>query len=258
VTDGDSSRSFIAGFVVSGSAPKQVLVRAIGPSLASFGVQNSLPNPQLRVTNASGAVVAQSDDWSGASTAATASAVGAFSLPAGSRDAAVAVTLAPGSYTMQVLPNGGSGVALAEVYDADTNPSGPLLNVSSRGFVGSGENVLTAGFVVGGSAPKRVLIRGVGPSLSAFGVTGTLANPVVKVYQGSTIVAQNDDWQTASAGGASAADISAAATAVGAFQLTNGSHDAATIVTLPPGVYSAVVSSADSSTGAALVEVYQF
>lgn len=257
VSGGDSSQSFIAGFVVSGSAPKHMLVRAVGPALSSFGVQDALPDPQLLVRDAKGNVVGSSDNWTGASTASTGVHVGAFALPDGSRDAAVELTLSPGNYSMEVIPNGGKGVALAEIYDADTAAtSSPLINISTRGYVTSGEGVLTAGFVVAGDAPKRLLIRGIGPALTSFGVSSALADPSVTIYHGNTVVAQNNDWQSDQVN-ATSADIAAAAKAAGAFDLANGSHDAATIVTLAPGTYTAVVSGANGSSGAAMVEVYE-
>ncbi len=259
VADGDSAGAFIAGFVVAGTSPKKMLVRAVGPTLASYGVQSALGNPQLRLFDAAGRVVAQNEDWSGSETSGTASRVGAFELATGSRDAALTVTLNPGSYSMQVVPNGGNGVALAEVYDADGAASGSaLVNLSMRGQASGGEGVLAAGFVVSGSSPKRVLIRGVGPELAKYGVGGTLANPKVTVYQGATVVAENDDWGT-QVGGVTAADVAAAAETLGAFRLPSGSRDAAVVVTLPPGIYTAVAGPADGSArGAALVEVYEF
>jgi hypothetical protein len=251
VSEGDSAQSFIAGFVVSGSSPKRMLLRAVGPSLSNFGVQRPLPNPELRVLDSAGKVLAENEDWNSGQTASTASAVGAFGLSSGTRDAAVAVTLPPGMYSMQVTPNGGSGIALAEVYDADGgNAAGSLLNLSSRGFVANGERVLTAGFVVSGSSPKRVLIRAVGPTLAKYGVSGVLSDPALTVYQSGTVVAQNDNW--------SGQDVAAAAQSVGAFALEANSRDASVVATLPPGAYSAVVSPADgASSGAAMVEVYE-
>ena len=153
---------------------------------------------------------------------------------------------------MQVVPNGGSGVALAEIYDAEPSTGTPLINISTRGYVGSGEAGLTAGFVVAGDTPKRLLIRGVGPGLTAYGVAGALENPVLKVYQGSNVVAQNDDWQSAGEN-----ELASASAAVGAFALAKGSRDAAVIVTLAPGAYSGVVSPTGDASGAALVEVYE-
>lgn len=261
--DGDTSRAFIAGFVVSGSTPKPVLIRAIGPGLAQFGVAGALPNPRLQIY--SGAqLVAENDDWTDTPAMRTLrERVGAFALTAGSRDAALIVTLAPGAYSAHVVASGGQGVGLVEVYDGEsTQASCQLVNLSTRGFVDSGDAVLVAGFVVSGDVPKRVLIRGIGPALGGFGVTGALADSVLKVYSGSTLLAENDDWSTpqSTPGGpavGSAAEISAAGGTAGAFALPGGSRDAALLVTLPPGSYSAVVSGAGNLTGAGLVEVYE-
>ena len=261
--DGNASRAFIAGFVVSGTAPKPMLIRAVGPALNQFGVTGTLGNPMLRIF--SGAqLVAENEDWTDTpAMRATGDRVGAFPLASGSRDAALVVTLAPGAYTAHVIANGGDGVALVEVYDAETNqPATQLINLSTRGFVDTGEGVLVAGFVVTGDTPKRVLVRGIGPALAGFGVTGVLSDSVLKLYSGSNVIAQNDDWGTPQtvAGGsapASGAEIAATAAATGAFALPAGSKDAALLVTLPPGSYSAVVSGAGSATGAGLVEVYE-
>lgn len=254
VAAGDSAHSFIAGFVVSGSQPKRMLLRAVGPALTEFGVGNALANPRLKIYDQSGKVVSENDDWSGGEISSTGSAVGAFGLSAGSRDAALAVTLAPGSYSMEVVPGAGSGVALAEIYDADTSAgSAPLINISTRAYVEGGEKSLVAGFVVGGNSPKRVLVRGVGPALSAYGVSGVLTDPAVKIYQAGAVVAENDNWQS----GATASEVAAAGGSVGAFPLAAGSRDAALIATLPPGSYSAVVNAANGGTGAGLVEVYE-
>ena len=261
--DGDATRAFIAGFVVSGTTQKQMLIRAVGPALAGFGVPGALPNPKLRIF-AGSQLLAENEDWANDPAVAAASArVGAFALPNGSLDAALLVTLLPGSYSAQVVANGGDGVALVEVYDVESaQPAAQLINLSTRGFVETDNGVLVAGFVVSGDQPKRVLIRGIGPALGQFGVGGTLADSVVKVFSGDTLVAQNDDWETpfALAGGllpASAADVAAAAAATGAFPLPGGGKDAAVLLTLQPGAYSAVVSGANGTTGAGLVEVYE-
>lgn len=259
----NASRPLIAGFVVAGSAPKQMLIRAIGPALSAYGVSAPLTNPKLQVFSG-GTVVAENEDWgTAAGVSTTAASVGAFALPAGSRDAAVVVSLAPGAYTAQVGDNGGDGIGLVEVYDADGSTGSRVVNLSTRGFVDTGDAVLVAGFVIKGAAPKKVLIRGAGPALSAYGVSGVLPNPMLAVYAGgSAVVAQNDDWSVgqAVAGGqapASGSDIAAAATAAGAFAFAANSTDSAVLVTLQPGAYSAVVSGVGGTTGNALVEVYE-
>ncbi len=255
VTEGDGSRSLITGFAISGDKPKRVLLRAVGPTLAGFGVLGALADPQLKLYSSKGVLVADNDNWSGVESSAAATSVGAFNLKDGARDAATVVTLQPGVYTLSVMPNGGDGVALAEVYDLDTAGSAgadtaELVNLSTRGRVEGGEGSLIAGFSIKGTTPRRVLVRGVGPALTAFGVSDALANPTLKIYEGDRLVAESDDWQSA--------EVSAAATASGAFALTPGSKDAAVAVSLPPGSYTAVVAAASgSAAGTALVEVYQ-
>lgn len=260
VSDDDPRRSFITGFVIAGTQAQRILVRASGPALTAFGVQGALPNPRVQIFDTSGRIVAENDDWSGADTRAAAEQLGAFALRDGSADAVVLVTLPPGPYTARVLANGSSGVALTEIYDAATEATvparPPLVNLSTRGFVGTGENALAVGFVIAGSTPKSVLIRGLGPALSAFGLTG-LADPLVTLQQGNTTLAANDDWHVpASPTSPTAAEISSAAAAAGAFPLAAG-KDAALLLTLPPGAYTALVRGAADTTGLALVEVYE-
>lgn len=261
--DGDASRTIIAGFVVNGTARKQMLVRAVGPGLAAFGVTGTLANPTLRIYSGN-TLIAENHDWNNRpDIAAAAGSVGAFALPADSADAAVLLTLDPGVYSAQVVANGGAGVALVEVYDAQTAQTATqLVNLSTRGYVETGAGVLVAGFVISGDQPKRVLVRGIGPALAQFGVSGTLGDSQLKVMRGDVVVAQNDDWETpqgvaGGAAGASAGEISAAAASVGAFALPAAGRDAAVLLTLQPGAYSAVVSGAGESTGAGLVEVYE-
>jgi hypothetical protein len=265
VSDGDAARTFITGFVIAGATPQRVLIRAAGPALAAFGVQSPLPNPRLRLFDATGVVLEENDDWSGADVSATARQVGAFALSDGSRDAAIVRTLAPGPYTVHVLASGGTGIALAEIFDA-SDPTGatrpPLANLSTRGFVGADEAQLGAGCVISGTVSKRVLIRGVGAALAGFGVAGALTDPVLTVYRESVVLATNDDWQTpvplaGMSAPATAAEISAAATASGAFPLASGSKDAAVVLTLAPGAYTAFVSGANRMTGVALIEIYE-
>jgi hypothetical protein len=245
----------IVGFVLKGSASKSMLVRAVGPGLASFGVTNAAPAPRLTLYNQSKQTLGTNSGWADSREIAAAdTSVGAFALPSGSRDAAILTDLAPGAYTAQVSP-GGNGILLVEVYDAATGAPAELINISARGQVGTGESALVAGFVVTGSTPKRLLVRGVGPALTRFGVTAPLADPVVKVFAGgaSAPTAENDNW---GADGASSADVAATGSAVGAFPLDTGSADAALLVTLPPGSYTAVVTGANGTTGEGLVEVY--
>ena len=254
ISGGDSV--LITGFVIGGTVPKQVLIRGIGPALTGFGVGGALANPKLKIYRGV-TMVTENDDWT-ADTAASFSRVGAFGLTAGSRDAALVATLEPGAYTAHVSDGGAAGVALAEIYDASVNPAGEyqrLINISTRGEVTAGEGALIGGFVVTGNSPKRLLIRGVGPGLAAFGVGGVLADPRLRVYRNADLQAENDNWSTVAAEGTASAD---AAREAGAFALAAGSRDSALIVTLAPGAYTAQITGADGAgTGVALIEVYE-
>jgi hypothetical protein len=264
VNDVDPTRTFITGFVVAGETPRRVLVRAAGPALSAFGVERALTDPSLRVSDATGRVVAENDDWRDSEAASAARSVGAFPLQPGTADAAALLVLPPGSYSMQVTANGGSGVALAEVFDATqgNTPGAVVTNVSTRGFVGAGEAQLTSGFVITGTTAKRVLIRASGPALTRFNVGNALADPTLVVHKSSTVVAQNDDWQTAPSAAAVTVltdpeAVNAAARAVGAFAFPPNSKDSALLVELAPGAYTATVSGASGGTGVALLEVYE-
>ena len=258
---GPGSNTLIVGFVVSGDG-KNLLVRGIGPGLAAFGISNFLPNPILTLFNTNGTVEATDTGWQvnsdglddSALVASTAASVGAFALASGSADSALLVTVDNGVHTTGLLTtNGASGVGLIEIYDTGGNPYASLTNVSARMEVTSGNGILIAGLVIGGNGPKTVLVRGVGPTLSEFGVTGVLADPVITVFSGTTVIASNSSWET---GSSTAAQITAASSGVGAFPLPSGSKDAALLVTLNPGPYTVEVTSASNANGVALIEVY--
>ena len=264
----DGGAPLIAGFVLTGTTGKQVLIRAVGPGLTGFGVSGALTNPLLRIYRANGSLVAENDDWgSNPEVAAAAVRTGAFVLAPGSRDAAALVTLAPGAYTVHVLGSGGgAGVALAEIYDAGYNARSDAeraINISARGFVDASDGALISGFVVTGNAPKLVLVRGIGPTLSAFGVTGALADPGLKIFNArGELVAQNDNWSVPSS--VSATQVSATSTLIadanghaGAFALPAGSKDAAVLLMLATGAYTAQVFGVSGTTGSALVEIYE-
>lgn len=256
---GTGGNILIVGFAVGGgSGSEPLLARASGPALAAFSVAGALPDPQLQLYSGS-TVLATNNGWAGDPTiAAEAQAVGAFPWTSTtSHDSALATSLGSGSYTAQVAgQNHDTGVALAEVYDATaagsfTTSSPRLVNLSARVTVGTGGNILIAGFVIGGSTSETVLIRASGPALVPFGVAGTLPDPALKLFSGSTVLAANSGW-----GGDP--NIAAAAASVGAFTWGSPtSKDSAILVTLPPGAYTAEVAGASNDTGIALVEVYE-
>jgi hypothetical protein len=257
--------TLIAGFCITGTSPRPMLLRVIGPGLAPFGVDSAHGDPRLRLLDVRGGLLAAVEDWSDRPELRTAAnRVGAFPLVAGSRDAALLTTLPPGNYTM-VVEGAGTGTVLAEVYDAGEGAAGAarnLTNISTRGFVRTGDGVIVSGLIVGGNVPARVLIRGIGPGLAAYGVPDVLANPVLTLYRGATVLARNDDWESPLAvspqqAAASGPEIVAANAAAGAFALAPGSRDAALVIVLAPGPYTAILSGAGESTGAGLIEVYQ-
>jgi hypothetical protein len=252
---GAGENLLVAGFVIAGDAPKSLLIRAAGPALKKFAVGNALADPQLVVYDAAGAVVAENDDWgSGVADSAAFDRVGAFRFATGSGDAALIAALPPGNYTATVTNRSGTtGIALLEVYEADA--SAPrLINLSSRQLVGAGEQVAVPGVVVRGAAPKKLLIRAVGPTLRAFHVHAPLADPTLAlVGPDGTTLATNDDWSAAT----DAPTIAAAAASSGAFALPAGSKDAAMLVSLPPGNYTALATDATHASGVVLVEIYE-
>ncbi|HVU35039.1 MAG TPA: sialidase family protein [Opitutaceae bacterium] len=255
---GGAAGQMIVGFVVDG--PKNILLRAAGPSLTAFGVSDPLPHPQLVLTTLSGTTIGTATTATSQQTAATAVQVGAFPFPSGGADVALVQTVGVGSYTAIASDSSGAaGSTLVEAYDADPSPGAPtgprLVNLSTRGTIGTGDAAqLTAGFVVTGSEPRRVLIRAVGPTLVGFNVGGFLPDPLLTLYRSgsSTPIASNDDWEI----GGSSAVIAATAQRLGAFPFNPASLDAALLVTLSPGAYTAVVSGVNGATGIALVEAY--
>jgi hypothetical protein len=262
---GTGDKALIVGFVVggNGAASKQLLVRASGPALDAFGIADTLADPQLdlfKIGAAGLSPLASDADWNGNTAVNVASKkVNAFPwTDPHSRDAALVNSLPAGGYTAMVTSaDASNGIALAETYDADA-PAAPatsgarLVNVSGRAQVGTGDNILVAGFVIGGTTARTVLVRASGPGLVPFGVSGVLQQPKLQLYDSTdTLLASNAGW-----GGE--AQIASAAGAVGAFPWVDpDGRDSALLMTLPPGEYTAHVSGDDGGTGVALVEVYE-
>lgn len=270
-----STRAFVSeghplfvGFIVNGTESKTVLLRGVGPTLSQYSVPNTLAAPHLKLFDGAGKLLLQNDGWANSATlAAGFSRTGAFPFLSGSSDAAMFATLAPGPYTIQIVASpGASGVALAEVYDAGTNQSTDTArfgNVSARGPSAGLDNPLICGFVIGGTAPKRLLVRGIGPGLLNYSINDALSDSIVGVYDvNGHLIAQNDNWVTprtvdSSQPAADAATIAAATATVGTFALDPASKDGAVIVTLPPGLYTVQVGGVNGVTGSALAEVYE-
>lgn len=261
-----SSRGFIgsgeavmlSGVVVRGPSTKRFLARAVGSGLANFGVSGAVADPVLRIMAGDGAVLAANTGWGESSDASEISAlggsVGAFPLAVGSADSALVIELPPGSYTIAMSSaSGQTGVGLMELYELDSTAS-RAVNLSTRTYVEPGEKILIGGVVVSGFAPKRVLLRAVGPTLGNFGLKSAMANPRLTVFNANqVIVGENDDWGSTSA----SPDVATAAATAGAFVLPDGSKDAALVMTLNPGNYTLQMSGKDGGGGVALVEIYE-
>jgi outer membrane biosynthesis protein TonB len=239
----------IGGFIITGSAPKHVLLRAIGPSLTQSGIPNVLADPVLELHGPGAFATITNDNWR--DDPAQEAAIKATGIPpSNDLESAIDATLNPGAYTMLVKgKNNTSGVALVEVYDFSQAASSKLANISTRAFVGTGSDIVIAGFILGdSSADGRIAVRGVGPSLTAFGVPNALADPVLELRDGNgTLLVSNNDWQD---NPAQAAELTAAGLA-----LTNN-LEAGITATLPPGLYTALLAGLNNGTGIGLVEVY--
>ncbi len=275
---GTGENVMIGGFIINGTTTKQVLIRARGPSLVAFGVSDTLANPTLRLYSGQ-TVIAQNDNWQDASQCASGyTCGGATEIQATGKDpcsvtptsctldSAILITLPPGRYTTILSGvGGGTGVGIVEVFNLDTSTLPKLVNISTRGQVMTGDSVLIGGFIIGsGSTPKTVLIRARGPSLSALGVSGAMANPTVQLYSGQTVIAQNDNWQDPpqcasgyTCGGATEIQATGKDPCSVTTTTTNCTLDSAILITLPPGPYTAILRGVNNGTGVGIVEIFE-
>ena len=249
----------IAGFIVQGSSQKTVLIRALGPSLTQFGVPDVLANPQLELHDVN-SLIGMNNDWQttqigGVITSDQVAEIRNSGLaPSDPLESALIATLPPGNYTAIVSGvNNTTGNGLAEVYDLSPNSGSLLANISTRGFVQTGDNVMIGGFIVV-TQPTRVIIRAIGPSLSQFGVPDALANPQLELHDANSLIAQNDDWQTTQIGGIITSDQ--VAEIQNSHLAPTNPAESAIIATLQPGSYTAIVRGVTNATGNGLVEVY--
>ena len=236
----------IGGFIISGATPKHVLIRAIGPSLTQFGVPNALANPVLELYGSSPTPFATNNNWRDTQE----DSIKASGIPpSNDLESAIDTTLTPGNYTAVVRGNnGGTGVALVEVYDLN-HLAGKLANISTRAFVQTGADITIAGFILGNrSGPDRVVIRGIGPSLTSAGVSNPLPNPALELRDGNgVLLTANNDWQ----------DDPVQATKLAAGGLAPSDNlEAAIATTLPPGPYTALLTGENNTVGVGVVEIY--
>jgi sugar lactone lactonase YvrE len=237
----------IGGFIISGTGPKKLVVRALGPTLSSFGVPGVLQNPTLELHNAAGALIAFNDNWGDAPNKQQ--IIDAHLAPLNAAEPAILATLNPGNYTAIVRgANNTTGVALVEAYDIEPGTSSKLENISTRGFVQTRANVMIAGVIVGGSGgSQEVIVRALGPTLRNYGVANALADPTLELRDiNGNLIQSNDNWRSTQQ-----AEIIATG--------LQPSYDAesAIVATLAPSNYTMIVRGVNSTTGVALVEVYR-
>jgi hypothetical protein len=233
----------IGGFVIHSPGSKKVIIRALGPSL---NVPNRLADPYLELYDDHGTLLAKNDDWrNGYQQQAIDSGI----PPSSDVESAIVISLNAGSYTAQVRgANGGTGTGIVEIYDLGNFPSdtGRLVNISTRGLVGANDNVLIGGFIVRGDNAERVIIRAIGPDLTAIGVPGALQDPTLELRDGSgTLLASNNDWRDTQEQEIKDTQIP-----------PNDNRDSAIVASLAPGFYTAIVRGKENATGLALVEFY--
>lgn len=233
----------IGGFIVAGEAPKQVAIRALGPSLAGVGVTDALSDPVLELYDSTGTLIAQNDNCSSLSP----DGIPAGMKPLNDDESLIVITLPEGSYTGILRgANGATGVGLFELYDLDP-ASSQIINISTRGEVATGSNAMIGGFIIGGEDPTKVIVRGIGPSLAAAGVTSALSDPVLELYDSNgSLIFSNDDWRSTQEQQIDATGVA-----------PTDDRESAIVATLIPGSYTAVLSGSATSEGVGLVEIYK-
>lgn len=244
---GTGQNVLIGGFIVVGNDPKQILVRAIGPSLAHAGLSDFLPDPVLELHAADNSLITMNDNWR--DNPAQAALIEATHIPpTDPAEAAIVATLAPGNYTAVIHGKGSAtGIGLVEIYDLDRTVDSVIANISTRGSVQSGDDVMIGGFILGeGSDPAPVLVRALGPSLTNQGLTGVLQNPTLELHnENGDLIGSNDDWKSSQQAEIEATGIP-----------PPNKLESAIIADLPAGHYTAIVAGKNGATGIALVEVY--
>jgi hypothetical protein len=236
----------IGGFIITGNSSKQVLIRGLGPSLSNLGLTGLLDDPVLELRAANGALLFQNDNWKDAQQVQI---EGTPYQPGDDREPVIIASLAPAAYTAVLTgKNQTTGIGLLEIYDLDQAVDSALANISTRGFVGGQDNVMIGGFILGGNNSTRVAVRGLGPSLSQFGLGNLLADPTLELHDanGVTLVT-NDNWHD---------DPAAAALLTANGLAPANSNEAAIFTSLPPGQFTAVLAGKNGGTGLGIIEVY--
>jgi hypothetical protein len=241
---GTGDNVMIGGFIIDGSTTKKVIIRAIGPSLGTSGVVGALGNPALELHDSTGALLQSNDDWRADQEQEI---IAAHLAPANNLESAIVADLAPGSYTAIVSGvGGGTGIALVEIYDLEPS-NGKLANISTRARVDVGDDVMIGGFIINGPQSQKNVIRALGPSLTAQGVTGALANPVLDLYNSNgDLLIENDDYYTGRVDAV-----------INGYGLLPGSlYEPAIYFEGAPGSFTAIVRGVDATAGVGLIEIY--
>ena len=243
---GTGDNAMIAGFIITGNASKLVVLRGMGPSLAAFGISDILVDPMLELRDENGILIRANDDWKSLQRGQI---EGTVFQPGDDRESVIVETVAPAAYTGVLTgKNNTKGIGLIELYDNGRDSDSQLANISTRGFVQSGNDVMIGGFILGGNPNTRIAVRGIGPSLSQFGLSNVLADPTLELHDanGATLVA-NDNWADDTA---SAAQLTANGLAL------SSPKESGIFITLPAGQFTAILAGKNGGVGIGLVEVY--
>ena len=237
----------IGGFIITGNAPRKMIIRAIGPSLIASGIPDALADPTLELHASGGSLIMANDNWRDTQEAE----IEATGIPPqNDLESAIVLTLPPGSYTAIIRGrNQGTGVALLEIYDLDRSIDSKVANISTRAFVRTGDNVLIGGFMLGGGSGQRVIVRAIGPSLTRAGLNNVLADPTLELRDtNGVLISSNDDWKVPDEAPAHVIKIAGLA--------PTDDRESALIATLAPGPYTAIVAGKNGGIGIGLVEIY--
>lgn len=241
----------IGGFIIRGNASKPVVLRGLGPSLASFGIPsaNLLQDPVLELHGPNGALITSNDNWK--DSPQRSQIEGTLFQPADDRESVILATLPPAAYTVVLSGvNSTTGIGIVEIYDNNQALDSDLANISTRGFVETGDKVMIGGFTLGNNSnPTNIAVRALGPSLSAFGLANLLADPTLELHNANgTIMVSNDDWQSDS--------VSAAQLTAHGLALPNSKESGIFTSLAPPGQFTAIVAGKNGGVGIGLVEIY--
>jgi hypothetical protein len=239
----------IGGFIITGNASKNVVLRGIGPSLAGLGLSDLLADPALELRAANGALIFQDDDWQDNSQQA--SQLSALGLaPQNQKESGIVAELTPAAYTAILAgKNSGTGVGLVEIYDTTQGSGSQLANISTRGLVRTGDHVMIGGFILGGgSGTSQIVVRGIGPSLAQFGLSPVLTDPTLELRNADgVLLLSNDDWQD---------NAASAAQLISHNLAPQDPKESGIYSVLPPGAFTAILAGKNGGTGIGLVEIY--